>query len=225
MEVRGGINDQGWKTNSSGEERPRAELDFRQGKPNKMEWHVHRDTQKGLQDGRRYDLRYFERSAAVATVRNKNVRSYVDKDVTIWLYAQRKLRGAGHKDDLEIAIPGIKAAIDLSVNQADSEEAGHLVELQAEFSRQLACSNTAYATKRHGRDRAHSILDECHSFLESALGRSVTDRTLANLVNAGYEADGNLLTEPVTEEHIRKNLATFRKNNPNWRNNINSLVH
>ncbi len=153
------------------------------------------------------------------------IRSYVDKDVTIWLYAQRKLRGAGHKDDLEIAIPGIKAAIDLSVNQADSEEAGHLVELQAEFSRQLACSNTAYATKRHGRDRAHSILDECHSFLESALGRSVTDRTLANLVNAGYEADGNLLTEPVTEEHIRKNLATFRKNNPNWRNNINSLVH
>jgi hypothetical protein len=82
----------------------------------------------------------------------------------------------------------------------------------------------AFATKRHGRDRAHSILSECRSFLEERLGKSVTYVTLANLVNAGHEADGKTPEEPITEEHIRKNLTAFRNNNPLWRNKIDPHI-
>ena len=148
------------------------------------------------------------------------VRSYVDKRVTAWLYEQRKARGAKHKKQLELAIAGMNAAIGLYTNRGNQAAAMYLGGLAIELSGDLGRCKAAYATKRHGRDRAHSTLSECRSFLESTLGMPVTYVTLANLVNAGREADGNLPEEPVTEENLRKNLAAFKRNNPIWSNEI-----
>jgi len=148
------------------------------------------------------------------------IRSYIDKPTTAWLYWQRKARGAEQKKKLEIAVAGINAAIALYTDRGDQGVAKYLGNRAIELSAALGRCNTAFATKRHGRDRAHSILSECHSYLESELRRPVSYVTLATLVNAAYDADGNAPEEPVTEEHLRKNLAAFRRNNPFWRNQI-----
>ncbi len=148
------------------------------------------------------------------------IRSYLDKAVTVYLYKQRKARGATEKKQLEIAIAGMNAAAGLYTERGNQAEAMHLGTLAIELSAELGRCKTAFATKRHGRDRAHSTLRECQLFLESHLQRAVTHATLANLMNAGYEADGNSPKNPVTEEHIRKNLAAFRRNNPVWHNKI-----
>ena len=145
------------------------------------------------------------------------IRSYVDKGVTIWWYQQSKARGAKYKEQLKIAIGGLRAAIVLCVIRGNQESASSLGMLADEFSRELGRCRQAFATKRHGRDRDHSFLFECHSFLRRELSQPVTYVTLANLVNAGYEAEGNPLKEPITEEQIRKNLANFKRNNPLWR--------
>jgi hypothetical protein len=145
------------------------------------------------------------------------IRSYVDKGVTIWWYEQSKARGAKIKEMLKLAIGGLRAAIVLCAIRGDQESASSLGKLAEEFSLQLGRCNQAFATKPHGRDRDHSFLLECHSFLQKELGQPVTYVTLANLVNAGYEADGSSLKEPITEEQIRKNLANFKRNNPLWR--------
>jgi hypothetical protein len=58
------------------------------------------------------------------------------------------------------------------------------------------------------------ILHDCKVFLESVLGHRITYSTLANLVNAGFEADRKPLKDPVTEERLRKNLEAFRDRNP-----------
>jgi hypothetical protein len=148
------------------------------------------------------------------------IRSYVDKGITDWLYRERRDRGANFRRQLEIAIAGLHVAIGLYADQGNEVVAAYLREREIELSAQLERCKAAFATKRHGRDRAHSTLSECHSFLETHLGKHVTNATLANLVSAGYEADGNISKEPITEEHIRKNLATFRRNNPLWRNHL-----
>jgi hypothetical protein len=145
------------------------------------------------------------------------IRSYVDKGVTKWWYDQSKARGAKYKERLKIAISGLRAAIVLCRFRDNRELASSLGMLSNEFSLELGRSKKAFATKRHGRDRDHSFLLECHSSLQAELGRSITYATIANLVNAGFEADGRDLTEPVTEEQIRKNLANFKRNNPLWR--------
>lgn len=145
------------------------------------------------------------------------IRSYVDKGVTIWWYYQSKARGAKYKEQLKIAIGGLRAAIILCAIRGNQESASSLGMLADEFSRALGRCKQAFATKRHGRNRDHSFLLECHSFLQTELRQPVTYVTLANLVNAGYEADGSPLKEPVTEEQIRKNLANFKRNNPLWR--------
>src|SRR5271154_2325066 len=49
------------------------------------------------------------------------IRSYVDKDVTICLNEQRKVRGAKHKRQLEIDIAGIKAAINSCTRRGNQE--------------------------------------------------------------------------------------------------------
>lgn len=145
------------------------------------------------------------------------IRSYVDKNVTIWWYARSKARGAKYKKQLEIAIDGLRAAIVLCLFRGNRESASSLEMLANEFLLELGRCKQAFATKRHGRDRDHSFLLECHSFLQRELGRRVTYATLANLVNAGFEADGNPLREPVSEEQIRKAEVNFKRNNPLWR--------
>ena len=145
------------------------------------------------------------------------IRSYVDKDVTIWWYAQSKARGAKFKETLKLAIGGLRAAIVLCTIRGDQAPVSSLGKLAEEFSLQLGQCKRAFATKPHGRDRDHSFLLECQAYLKKKLGRRVTYATLTNLLNAGYEADGSSLKEPVTEEQIRKNLANFKRNNPLWR--------
>jgi hypothetical protein len=56
--------------------------------------------------------------------------------------------------------------------------------------------------------------------VESSLQHRVTNKTIANLVNAGFHADGNLKQKAVDEDSIRKNLAHFKRNNPLWQNEI-----
>jgi len=148
------------------------------------------------------------------------VRSYVDKRVAPWLNQQTKARGIKHKKQLEIAIAGLGVASCLLINRGNQGLATSLGVIADEFSRELRRCKHAFGTKRRGRDRDHSILYECHSFLESKLRRPVTNKTLAHLVTAGFEADGNYLKEFVTEEEIRKNLAHFKTKNPLWRNSV-----
>jgi hypothetical protein len=140
------------------------------------------------------------------------IRGYVDKGVTNWWYAQSKARGAKYKEKLKTAIGGLRVANDLCLFRGKHELASSLGVLGDEFSQELGRCKQAFATKRHGRDRDHSFLLECQSFLRKELGRSVSYVTLANLVNAGYEAEGSPPKEPTTEDQIRKNLTNFRRN-------------
>jgi hypothetical protein len=142
------------------------------------------------------------------------IRAYVDKGITDWLYKDRKIRGDKHKKRLDTAIAGINEAVSLYEDRGRKEDVVYLSRLAAELREQRERSEEAFATKRHGRDRAHLILYECQAFLQSQLGQRPTYATLANLVNAGFEADGNLPAEPVTEEHVRKNLENFVSRNP-----------
>lgn len=158
-----------------------------------------------------------ERLSQVCATR---IRAYVDKDVTRRLNAERRSRGAKTQKQLKTAIEGFKAAIDILIDRGDLESTKILVKLQNDFSQALNRSKQAFALKRHGRDRAHSILSECQAFLEARLSQRVTYATLANLVNAGFQADRGIEAELITEEQIRKNLSTFRRNNPNWRNQL-----
>jgi len=149
------------------------------------------------------------------------IRSYVDKQVTASLYGQSKARAARYKKRFETAIAGIKEAIYLYAEQKRYEMVENLQVCGAELSVQLERRKTAFAPKRHGRNRDHSILIECRCFLEEKLAKRLTYATLADLVNAGFYADEDNLNELITEEHIRKNLAAFTRNNPNWSNKIN----
>jgi hypothetical protein len=148
------------------------------------------------------------------------IRAYVDKDVTLYFNKQTKARGAKYKKQSETAIAGLNATIGLVKDRGNQEQVLYLGRLADELSLEQGRSKQAFATKRRGRDRDHSILHECHSFLKSELQQPVTNVTLANLVNAGYEADGKSPKEPMTEEQIRKNLSHFKRSNPFWRNEI-----
>jgi hypothetical protein len=148
------------------------------------------------------------------------VRSYVDKRVAHYLNKQTRGRGIKHKKQLESASAGLGAASCLLINRGNHGLARSLGAIADEFSKELGRCKQAFGTKRRGRDRDHSILYECNSFLESKLRRPVTNKTLAHLVTAGLEADGNHLKEFVTEEEIRKNLAHFKAKNPLWRNSV-----
>jgi hypothetical protein len=156
----------------------------------------------------------------LAQICGVKIRSYVDKSVTIYLYQGRKAREAKHKKQLEIAIAGMNAAVGLYTERGNQAEATYLGALAIELSGELGRCKQAYATKRHGRDRSHLALYECHLFLESRLGRPVTYVTLATLLDAGYEAEGIPPKKTITEDHIRKNLAAFRRNNPLSSNEI-----
>jgi hypothetical protein len=142
------------------------------------------------------------------------ISTYVDKDVSGWLYKTRKIRGAQHKKRLKVAIAGINEAISLYRERGRQAEAVYLSTLALELSAQLGMIKEAYGTKRHGRDRSHLILYDCKLFLESFLRHRITYSTLANLVNAGFEAEGNPPKDPITEEQLRKNLEAFQERNP-----------
>jgi hypothetical protein len=130
--------------------------------------------------------------------------------------ALQQARGTKTRKRLEIAIEGLREAVGLCKEGGKPEFLTPLGKLADELSRALEGCDQAFATKRHGRDRDHALLLECHSFLQAELGRAVTYATLANLVNAGYEADGDPPTDPADEEQVGKNLTNFKNNNPLW---------
>jgi hypothetical protein len=142
------------------------------------------------------------------------ISTYVDKDVSDWLYKTRKIRGAEHKKRLGTAISGINEAIGLYRDLGRQAETLYLSTLAVELAAQLGKCKEAYGTKRHGRDRSHLGLYDCQLFLESALRRRITYTTLAHLVNAGFEAHGKPTKEPITEEQLRKTLEYFKTRNP-----------
>jgi hypothetical protein len=144
------------------------------------------------------------------------IRAYVDRSATAWWYRRSKRRGADVKDKLRRSVDGLRAAVELCESRGDLVAASFLARLVDQFSLALGRYKQAFATKPHGRDRDHSFLLECSSFLERALGQSITYVTLANLVNAAFEADRTTLVEPISEEHLRKNLDNFRRNNAWW---------
>src|SRR5258708_3850792 len=141
------------------------------------------------------------KNTRVAQICAPLVRAYVDKGVTNWLYKDRKIRGDKHKKKLDTAITGINEAISLRGDRGFKDEALYLSRLSVELAGERERSKEAFGTKRHGRDRAHSILYECQSFLESQLGQRPTYSTLANLITAGFDAHGTLPHDPVTAEH------------------------
>src|SRR5208337_2268944 len=51
------------------------------------------------------------------------IRGYVDKGVTDWWYEQSKARGAKYKEQMEIAIRGLRAAIVLCAVRGNQESA------------------------------------------------------------------------------------------------------
>jgi hypothetical protein len=132
--------------------------------------------------------------------------AYVDKGVTDQLYGERKARKAGRKKQLAIAIRGIKEAIALYRELGREQEAVYLSSFVMELSGRLGRSKETCGTKRYGRDRSNLALFDSQLFLESALRQRITYATLANLVNVGFEAHGEPLKEPITEERVRKNV-------------------
>lgn len=144
------------------------------------------------------------------------IRMYVDADVALCLNEQTRADGIKYRNRLETDIAALRAARDMETerrNKGLALELGSLVDI---YSHALEQCKQAFGTKRRGRDRDHSILCECKRFLESQLQHPVTNNALASLVNAGFDADGNSAKEPVTEEHIRKNLTHFKRRNPFW---------
>jgi hypothetical protein len=148
------------------------------------------------------------------------IRMYVDPDVTLFLNEEKKARGIKKKNQLETAIAGLRAARDIETELCNKDLASELDLLADKYSQALHRCKPAFGTKRRGRDRDQSMLCQVQNFLESALLYSATNKTIANLVNAGFHADGNLEQKTVNEDVIRKNLAHFKRNNPLWQNEI-----
>ena len=145
------------------------------------------------------------------------LRFYVDKKFTDGMYHARKSRGAEHQQKLVTARIGLETAVQLLAEAREYGRAVSLIPLIEHFSAQMGRLKEAYSTKRLGRDRAHFILYACQVVGEAGLKRSISFVTLADLVNASFEADGQQDYVPATEEHIRKNFSTLDKNSPRIR--------
>jgi len=150
------------------------------------------------------------------------VRCYVDPEVTRYLYKNRKDRVRQERMKIQSAITGLNSAVGIYGGQ-EPNVAQSLGFKAVELSGALGRCDRAASTKRHGRDRAQSILYECHVFLEYVLRTNVTYKTLANLVSSGFETE-NLSSTHISEENVRKNLANFRHQNPEWCSLLESRI-
>src|SRR2546429_435791 len=142
------------------------------------------------------------------------MKSYVDKGLTKELAAERKARVGAYRSELVKAVDGLEAAAKLHRHR-DPARAAAWQSDAAEFEAELPRADELLDTKRHGRERDHGILDSIRQVLGKRVG-PVTLVTLANLVNAGLEADGQDDGDPVTEDDVRKALKHFLDRNPNW---------
>lgn len=141
------------------------------------------------------------------------LRRYVDPEFTKALSAERKARVGAYRANLVKAIDGLEAAAAL-YRHRDAEKAASFESEAAKLRAELPGADELLDTQRHGKVRDHGILDCAKKEIEKTLG-PITNRTLANLVNAAIEAHG-IYQEPVDEDMIRRNLANFRERNVNW---------
>jgi hypothetical protein len=140
------------------------------------------------------------------------VRLYSDPTLTAHLRQDRERRGRKQVTRLKAAIKGIVEAVDFYTEFGNQAAAKQLEYYKHDLSEKLQRSSQAYSSKRHGRDRDHTILVRLQGFLEKHIG-TVTNATLATLVNKAMEVDDQAGSERFTEETVRKNLTAFRGNN------------
>ena len=140
------------------------------------------------------------------------IRLYSDLGVTAYLRQERERRGRKQVATLKAAIKGIMEAVEFYTEFGNQTAASQLEYYKRDLSEKLQRSKQAYSSKRHGRDRDHTILVRLQGFLEKHVGH-VTNATLATLVNKAMELDGQAGSERFTEETVRKNLTAFRGKN------------
>jgi hypothetical protein len=140
------------------------------------------------------------------------VRLYADTTVSAYFYRDRQRRGKRQVAALKTAIKGIAVAAAFYADFGNQSAETQLKSYQADLSAILHRCKQAYSSKRHGRDRDHTILVRLQGFLEKQVGQ-VTNSTLATLVNKAMEVDGHAGSERFTEETVRKNLKAFRGKN------------
>jgi hypothetical protein len=141
------------------------------------------------------------------------VRLYVDERFSWFFYSSRKARMAAVERIAEQAVEGVEFLSSLYALH-DPEEAARMNTVAARLRGLRRGARKLQQTKRCGRDRYHGLLHRVHRELKSHLKQTVTYATLANVINAGFRADGRDIE--VAEESIRKNLTAFRKANPHW---------
>jgi hypothetical protein len=140
------------------------------------------------------------------------VRLYADLAVTTYLRQERNRRGKKQVARLKAAIKGIGEAVEFYLEFGNDAAASQLDSYKRDLSEKLQRGKQAYSSKRHGRDRDHTILVRLQVFLERHVGQ-VTNSTLATLVNKAMEVDNRAESERFTEETVRKNLKAFRGKN------------
>jgi hypothetical protein len=140
-------------------------------------------------------------------------RTYVDKRVTSKLNRDRKARIRFYSKKLGVAIAGLEVASKLYLHR-DPDKAACLKTIASDLAAENEHTKQLLRTKRHGRDRDHGLLDMVDHELRQHFGHSITWATLANVVNAGFYADGQ--QKIVDEVLLRKNLSAFRDANPEW---------
>ena len=141
------------------------------------------------------------------------LRLYGDLDVTAYFYQDRHRRGKRQVARLKAAIKGLAEAIEFYKEFRNQAATSQLKYYKSDLSAILQRSKLAYSSKRHGRDRDHTILMRLWEFLQKELGR-VTNATLATLVSKAMEVDGQAGGERISEETIRKALHAFQGRNP-----------
>jgi hypothetical protein len=140
------------------------------------------------------------------------VRFYTDLTFTAYMRQDRKRRGKKQVARLKAAIKGMVAATEFYTEFGDQAAASQLDSYKHDLSEKLQRSRRAFSSKHLGRDHDHTILVRLQEFLWKQMG-TVTNATLATLVNKAMETDGQDGSERFTEETVRKNLNAFRGKN------------
>jgi len=154
-----------------------------------------------------------DRETAVSV--GKMMWSYVEKEFTRELNEERRARVGTYWASVVTAIAGLEAAAALK-KARDPQRAAKWLEDAQEFRSEQQGAEKLLDTKRHGRERDHGILYSIRQTLEAHLG-PISNKTLANLVNAGLQAAGqDEADNPVTEDDVRMTLKNFLDRNPDW---------
>jgi hypothetical protein len=163
---------------------------------------------------------------SIASICAVSVRHYVDKAFTQEMYAAKKQRAEQMRCNLRTAIAGMEAARDVYRSIAAPLLDGPTKDCalkymsyaefcearSSELKSMIGRYKDVYNTKRHGRDRDHSFLEQLYRGLSSRIDTEITYAILADLINAGFEtADSQ---EVVDEDVLRKNLSNYRNKNP-----------